>query len=119
MTRLLIAIAGLTVAATATAHAADVGVSVAIDQPGIYGRIDIGGMPPPLVVYPEPVVIEPVPPGVVLQPIYLYVPPGQAKHWRKHCKKYNACGQPVYFVQQGWYTNVYVPHAKKHKGKEK
>src|SRR2546425_10235251 len=31
------------------------------------------------------VVAEPV------QPIYLHVPPGHAKHWRKHCHEYNAC----------------------------
>ncbi|MBP1684638.1 MAG: hypothetical protein H6Q33_781 [Deltaproteobacteria bacterium] len=96
--------------ATAAAHAGDVGVSISVDQPGIYGRIDIGTLPPPLLVYPEPVVIEPAPVGVVLQPIYLHVPPGHAKHWGKHCRKYNACGQPVYFVRDDWYDNVYAPH---------
>ena len=33
-------------------------------------------------------------------PIYLYVPPGHAKNWGKHCARYNACSQPVYFVQE-------------------
>ncbi|MEP6657815.1 MAG: hypothetical protein ABJC33_11310, partial [Betaproteobacteria bacterium] len=28
--------------------------------------------------------------------------------WRKHCRKYNACGQPVYFVQENWYNDVYA-----------
>ena len=41
-------------------------------------------------------VVQPVA-GVVVQPIYLHVPPGHAKNWRKHCAHYNACGQPVYF----------------------
>jgi hypothetical protein len=54
-------------------------------------------------------VIQPLPVGVVRQPIYLHVPPGHAKDWRKHCSKYNACGQPVYFVQENWYNEVYVP----------
>jgi hypothetical protein len=55
-------------------------------------------------------VIQPVPVGVAAQPIYLYVPPGHAKNWRKHCHRYHACGQPVYFVQERWYHDVYVPH---------
>jgi hypothetical protein len=107
MKRLLI-IAMVTAGAT-SALAADVGVSVQVGQPGFYGRIDVGNFPPPLVVYPEPVIIQPVPVGVVRQPIYLHVPPGHAKNWRKHCGKYNACGQPVYFVQEDWYNDVYVP----------
>ena len=46
---------------------------------------------------------------VVYQPVYLRVPPGHEKNWRKHCQRYNACGRPVYFVQDTWYTNVYAP----------
>jgi hypothetical protein len=117
MKRLLILAA---VAAATTSVAAEVGVSVHVGEPGFYGRIDIGSFPPPQLVYPEPVIIQPVPVGVVRQPIYLHVPPGHAKDWRKHCRKYNACGQPVYFVQEDWYSNVYVPryrdaqHKKKH-----
>jgi len=111
-------------AATTSAVAAEVGVSVHVGEPGFYGRIDIGNFPPPQLVYPEPVIIQAVPVGVVRQPIYLHVPPGHAKDWRKHCRKYNACGQPVYFVQEDWYSNVYVPryrdaHQKKKKGKDR
>lgn len=121
----------LIVAALATAAgsalAADVGVSVSIGQPGFYGRIDIGNMPQPQLIFAAPVVIHQVPVGVVRQPIYLSVPPGHEKKWSKHCSKYNACGRPVYFVQQDWYTNVYAPeYRSKHgdsdgkgKGKEK
>jgi len=108
MNRLLI-VATLAAAATTSALAADVAVSIQVGQPGFYGRIDIVNFPPPQLVYPEPVIIQPVPVGVVRQPIYLRVPPGHAKDWRKHCRKYNACGQPVYFVQEDWYNNVYVP----------
>ena len=115
----------LIVAAFATAAgsalAADVGVSVNIGQPGFYGRIDIGNVPQPQLIYSAPVIIQQVPVGVVRQPIYLRVPPGHEKKWNKHCRKYNACGQPVYFVQQDWYTNVYAPdyrnkHGDDHKG---
>ena len=100
-------------AATAPAMAADVGVSVTVGQPGFYGRIDIGTFPSPRLIYAEPMVIYAPRPGVpVPRPIYLHVPPGHAKDWRKHCSKYNACGQPVYFVQESWYNEVYVPHMK-------
>ena len=102
----------LLVAALAAVSApalAQTGVSVSIGQPGLYGRIDIGNFPQPPLVYAEPVIIQPVPVGVVRQPVYLHVPPGHAKDWRKHCGKYGACGQPVYFVQDSWYNNVYVP----------
>ncbi|MBK6974411.1 MAG: hypothetical protein IPH26_16180 [Sterolibacteriaceae bacterium] len=107
MKRILVSTA-LAVAAV-PALAADVGVSISIGQPGFYGRIDIGDFPPPVVIYRQPVVIERVPVGVVRQPVYLHVPPGHARNWRKHCRRYNACGRPVYFVQDRWYNDVYVP----------
>lgn len=102
--------------ATAPALAADVGVSISVGEPGFYGRIDIGNYPQPQVIYTKPIVIQQVPAGVVRQPIYLYVPPGHAKHWDKHCHKYNACGQPVYFVHESWYQNVYVPRYRDERG---
>ncbi len=67
-------------------------------SPGVYGRIEIGTAPPPPLIYSQPVIVyrNPV---VVQQPLYLHVPPGHAKKWSKHCARYNACGQPVYFVR--------------------
>ncbi|HWL73481.1 MAG TPA: hypothetical protein VNQ74_06390 [Burkholderiaceae bacterium] len=101
----------LAAAAIAPAQAADVGVSVHVGQPGFYGRIDIGNVPPPQVIYAQPIIVQRVaqPP----QPVYLRVPPGHAKKWDKHCHKYDACGYPVYFVKDDWYNNVYVPHYQK------
>jgi hypothetical protein len=99
------------------ALAADVGVSISIGQPGFYGHIDIGGFPQPQLVYPTPVIIQQAPVGVVRQPIYLHVPPGHAKNWSKHCRSYNACGQPVYFVQENWYNNEYAPRYREKHGK--
>jgi hypothetical protein len=93
----------------ASARAADVGVSVSVGDSGFYGRIDIGTMPKPPVVYPHPVVVERVPAEVERPPIYLRVPPGHAKHWKKHCREYGACGERVFFVQERWYNEVYVP----------
>ena len=45
--------------------------------------------------------------AVVQQPVYLYVPPGHQKNWAKHCARYSACGQPVYFVQERWVAERY------------
>jgi len=92
--------------------AVDVGVGITINQPGVYGRIEIGAQPPP-VMYPQPVIVTR--PAVVVQqpPLYLYVPPGHAKDWRKHCGHYNACGRQVYFVQEDWVRERYDDHHKR------
>ncbi len=84
-----------------------VGVSIGINQPGVYGRIDIGNYPRPAVVYGQPIIIAPQPVIVRAQPVYLYVPPGHQKNWAKHCSRYGACGQPVYFVQESWVRERY------------
>jgi len=109
MKRLLRASAVLIGLVAVPALGANVGLSVQVGEPGFYGRIDIGNFPQPQVIYPRPVIIQPAPVGVVHPPIYLRVPPGHAKHWRKHCGEYNACGQPVYFVQERWYSDEYAP----------
>lgn len=88
----------------AASQAADVGVSVQIGQPGFYGRIDIGNAPPP-VVLAEPVWVQRRPAHV--EPVYMRIPPGHQKNWAKHCYRYNACGQPVYFVQEEWVRERY------------
>ena len=106
---LSLALAAALAAAAAGAHAeTNVGVSIGINQPGVYGRVDIGNFPQPAVVYAQPVLIER--PRVVVdrRPIYLYVPPGHQKNWSKHCGRYAACGQPVYFVQEQWVRERYV-----------
>src|SRR5438552_660805 len=77
------------VAAVPLARAQNVNVGVTITGeivPGVYGQVVLGNGPPPPVVYVQPVlaapvvVAEPVP----VEPIYLHVPPGHAKHWREH-----------------------------------
>jgi hypothetical protein len=105
--------------ATNSALATEVGVSITAGQPGFYGRIDIGNFPQPRLLYSEPVIIEPVRVVEPAPPIYLHVPPGHAKNWRKHCQKYDACGRRVYFVQDDWYNNVYVPEYSRQHGKGK
>ena len=87
-----------------------VGVSIDIAQPGVYGRIDIGNTAPPRVVYPQPVIYAPPRVMVVQQPVYLYVPPGHQRNWGRHCGHYQACGQPVYFVQESWVRERHEQH---------
>jgi hypothetical protein len=97
------------------ALAADVGVSINIGQPGFYGRLDIGDFPRPQVVYSRPVYVEPI--ARSRPPIYLRVPPGHQKHWRRHCAEYNACGERVYFVRDSWYEHEYVPRYRERHGR--
>ncbi|UGQ48221.1 hypothetical protein [Massilia endophytica] len=95
-------------ALSTAAFAQDVGVSISVGQPGFYGRLDIGNMAPPPVIYAEPVIVQ-RPARYIAEPIYLRVPPGHEKNWRKHCHRYNACGRNVYFVRDSWYLNDYAP----------
>ncbi len=104
------ALAILTVAliAAGTAQAdTQVGVSISINQPGVYGRIDIGNYPPPPVILPQPVVIAPSPVAIYQRPIYMYVPPAYQRDWAHYCNNYRACGQPVYFVREDWVRERY------------
>ena len=87
---------------------AETSVSINIGQPGFYGHIDIGDFRRPPVVSAQPVIIERGP-RYVAEPVYLRVPPGHMKNWRKHCAHYDACGQRVYFVRDEWYNNTYAP----------
>jgi hypothetical protein len=91
----------LLVALSGPALATDIGVSIAVSQPGVYGRIDIGRFPQPVLMQSSPIIIQPVRHRV--EPVYMRVPPGHQKKWSKHCHSYNACGVPVYFVQEDWY----------------
>lgn len=83
-----------------SAQAGDVGVSIGFSQPGVYGRVDIGRYPQPVLVAPQPVYVGR---PVYREPVYLWVPTAHRHDWRRHCGHYGACGAPVYFVQDGWY----------------
>ncbi len=89
-----------------SAYSQDVGVSIGV--PGFYGRIEIGdGYPQPQVVNRQPVYVQRGPEAA--PPVYLRVPPDHQRNWRRYCGQYGACGQPVYFVQDNWYRDVYSP----------
>ena len=93
-------------AAFTSAQAADVAVSATITGqivPGVYGRVDIGSMPRPPLLYTDPVIVLKPARPYVGEPLYLHVPPGHAKDWAKHCRHFDACGRPVYFVRSSEY----------------
>jgi hypothetical protein len=116
VTKRVLLLAALSAAISLPAVGADVGVSISVGQPGFYGQIDIGNYPKPVLVNPQPVIVQPGPGVGPGGPIYLHVPPGHARRWSMYCHRYNACGRPVYFVQDRWYNEVYVPRYRERHG---
>lgn len=107
---------GALLCAAALPALAQTNVSISVGQPGFYGRIDLGDFAPRPVLYaPQPVIITPAP-AYVAEPVYLRVPPGHRKHWARFCGRYGACGRPVLFVRDEWYTNTYVPRYREYYG---
>jgi len=103
----LFAVVALIVAAYTAPASAEVGISVRIGEPGFYGQLDIGDFGAPRLLYGQPVIVveryrNPA-------PIYLRVPRDHARNWNRYCGRYDACARPVYFVQDGWYRDVYAP----------
>ena len=113
---LLAAVLGASLAGAMAPASAQIAGSISIGQPGFYGRLDLGGVPAPELLFPQPVVIAPQPVYGNAPPLYLRVPPQQARHWRRYCAQYGACGQQVYFVRDDWYSRVYVPAYREHHG---
>jgi hypothetical protein len=109
-------IIGMALCAASISAMAQTNVSISVGQPGFYGQINLGDFAPAPVVYaPQPVIITPAP-AYVAEPVYLRVPPGHRMHWARFCGRYHACGRPVLFVRDEWYTNTYVPRYHEHFG---
>ena len=113
--RLFISLAALALASAGVSRAGDLGIHVILSgevAPGVYGQVQFGNAPPPPLLYAEPLLIEQqaAPPP----PVYLHVPPGHAKNWRKHCREYNACNRPVYFVRSAEYEPRRENHDRDH-----
>jgi hypothetical protein len=105
----LISVVALLLAGAGICRAGDLNIHVILSgevAPGVYGQVQLGSERPPPLVYAEPMLV--VPQRVPPPPVYLHVPPGHAKNWRKHCQEYNACNRPVYFVRSQEYEPGYV-----------
>lgn len=104
----ILAILSLAAAAAVPSHAAtNIGVSIGINAPGQYGRIDINNYPQPTLLLQQPIIYAPAPQAVYQRAVYLYVPPAHRANWGRYCGNYRACGQPVYFVQEQWVRDEY------------
>ncbi len=111
------ALVGGVLLAGATQAALAASVSISVHQPGVWGRVTLGGpVPQTAWVAPQPVVIRPPPVAVVRSPIYMYVPTAHSSNWARHCGRYEACGQPVIFVQDGWVRAQHAAHYKDRDG---
>ena len=92
------------------------GISVSVGEPGFYGQLQLGNVARPPVIYSQPVVVEHRYPN--LAPVYLRVPPrGTPRTGTSIVIADNACTRPVYFVNDDWYRNVYVPHYQESKAR--
>ena len=104
----MVSMAAVTLAGANVGRAGDLGINVILSgqvAPGVYGQVQLGNAAPPPVVYAQPMLI--VPQDAPPPPIYLHVPPGHAKNWRRYCREYNACNRPVYFVRSAEYEPDY------------
>lgn len=110
----------LTLAATVVSTAlparaaTNIGVTIGINAPGQYGRIDINNYPQPVLVMQQPIIYAPTPQAVYQRPIYLYVPVAHRANWGRYCGNYRACGQPVYFVQESWVRDEHRREHERH-----
>ena len=101
---------GAALVAAAVPALAQTNVSISVGQPGFYGRLDLGDYGQRPVVYTQqPVIVREVR-HVRSAPVYLRVPQGHRQNWSRYCGRYDACGRPVMFVRDDWYTNTYAPH---------
>jgi hypothetical protein len=108
-----VSMAAVALAGASVGRAGDLGINIILSgqvAPGVYGQVQLGNASPPPVVYAQPMLIEQQ--SSPRPPVYLHVPPGHARNWRKYCRQYNACNRPVYFVRSAEYEPDY--EARKH-----
>jgi hypothetical protein len=104
----MVSMAAVAIAGAQVGRAGDLGINVILSgqvAPGVYGQVRLGNTSPPPLVYAQPMLI--VPQDAPPPPVYLHVPPDHARNWRKHCREYNACNRPVYFIRSAEYEPDY------------
>jgi hypothetical protein len=107
----LLSVLGLVITGAGSARAGELNINVILSgqvAPGVYGQVQLGNNAPPPVVYAQPMLIQPPTYALAPPPVYLHVPPEHASHWREHCREYNACDRPVYFVRSAEYEPGYA-----------
>lgn len=109
MKKFLIGVALLASAAAAPAFA-QTRININIGDPGFFGMIDNRGYAPPPVYVRQPVIIERV--RYHQDPVYVRAPLKHRQHWRQWCHRYDACGVPVLFVRDDWYSGTYAPRVR-------
>lgn len=93
-----------------SANAGDLGVNVILSgelRPGVYGQVELGNAPRPVMVYDYPVMVREERVYRYAEPVYLSVPPAYISNWSHHCGYYHACGRRVYFVRTAEYDDYY------------
>ena len=107
MKKILVLVALATAAVLPAQAVTNIGVSIGINAPGQYGRIDINNYPQAVLYTQQPIIYAPTPVAVYQRPIYLYVSPAHQANWGRYCNHYRACGQPVHFVRDDWVRGEY------------
>jgi hypothetical protein len=111
-----IGIAALSLCAAQLALAAN--ITIGINQPGIYGRVTFSEpIPQQDWIYQQAMVITPMQYGMQRQPIYMYVPVTHSSNWGRYCNYYNACAQPVIFVQDRWVRERHEQYVQQYPGR--
>ena len=111
MTKKPLALLAVLAATIATAHAKT-------DDSGIYGRLDVKGLPQPDVIRAKPVKASSSLMGAFSRTAYVHVRPGDEQHWARYCQQYEACSTPVLFVTEHWFLNTYLPAIGRFDGRE-
>lgn len=85
---------------------------------GIYGRLNLKGLPKPETIVDKTIKASNILLSVFNRPAYIHVYPGDEQHWARHCQQYDACTTPVLFVTEAWFLNVYLPSIGAFDGRE-
>ena len=80
---------------------------------GTFGRVDLSGLKKkPKVINKKPIVIDT--PALrarqkasgPVKPSYIFAPRVYYTGWERFCSRYDACAEPVYFIDHDWYYHA-------------
>lgn len=99
MKKIVLALASVLAIATATAQSGNV---VPQHRSVAYGVVEMDH-PEPRVLNSHPVIVHRNRGNRHADPIFVYVPAHHRRNWTRFCGRYEACRQPVYFLNEVWY----------------